>query len=102
MNTDSNNIIKESQKAIVTNQFSKKNNGLAVASLVFGIISLVLCWVLIYSIITSITGIILGIISIVQKRDGFKIALAGLVTSIIGLLLSILFSAIVILGFFMY
>ncbi|WP_459481745.1 DUF4190 domain-containing protein [Clostridium saccharoperbutylacetonicum] len=82
--------------------FSKKNNGLAVASLVFGIISLVLCWVLIYSIITSITGIILGIISIVQKRDGFKIALAGLVTSIIGLLLSILFSAIVILGFFMY
>lgn len=101
MDSNNKNIISESQKAVVTNQFSKKNNNSAITSLVFGIISLLLCWAFIISIIIGIIGIIVGIISIAKKRDGFNIAVAGIATSSIGLLISFFFSALTIAALIM-
>ena len=50
-----------------------------------------------YSIIVGIIGLILGIISIAQKRDGFKLAIAGIISSVIGLLIGTLFFIVYIL-----
>lgn len=101
MNSDGKNTIIQSQKAVITNQISKKNSNSAVTSLVFGIISLMLCWAFITSIITGIIGIITGIISISKKRDGFNLAVAGIATSSIGLLISFFLSAVTIAALIM-
>lgn len=98
MNNDDKNIIIKSQKAIITNQLSNKNDSTAITSLVLGIISLMLFWVFVSSIITGIIGIIVGIVSIVKKRDGLNLAIAGIITSSIGLLLGIIFSALTIIS----
>ncbi|NRT42595.1 hypothetical protein B0I63_004877 [Clostridium beijerinckii] len=92
MENDNKNIVTgKSTKAVVTNQISKKNSGLAVISLVLGIMSIILFWAFSYPIILGLAGIIIGLISIAKKRDGLKIAIAGIVTSIIGLLIGIIF-----------
>ncbi|SHJ13333.1 protein of unknown function [Clostridium cavendishii DSM 21758] len=94
---DSNNITK-SNKAVVTNQFPRKGNGLSITSLVFGILSLLFCWAVICPIITGIIGIIIGIISLVKKRDGSNLAIAGIITSILGLLIGTLLLLLIILS----
>ncbi|CUU50336.1 hypothetical protein [Clostridium beijerinckii] len=92
MENDNKNIVTgKSTKAVVTNQISKKNSGLAVVSLVLGIMSIILFWAFSYPIILGLAGIIIGLISIAKKRDGLKIAIAGIITSIIGLLIGIIF-----------
>ena len=92
MENDNKNIVTgKSTKAVVTNQISKKNSGLAVISLVLGIMSIILFWAFSYPIILGLAGIIIGLISIAKKRDGLKIAIAGIITSIIGLLIGIIF-----------
>ncbi|AGX44487.1 hypothetical protein [Clostridium saccharobutylicum] len=93
MDGDNKDVNIEHKKAVVTNQLAKKNNGTSISSLVWGIISLGLCWAFIISIITGIVGIIYGIISIAKKRDGFNIAFAGILASLIGLLISFFLSA---------
>lgn len=98
MDSDNKNIIIEPQKAIITNQLAKKNNSTAITSLVLGIISLMLFWIFIYSIIIGSIGIIVGIVSIAKKRDSLNLAIAGIITSSIGLFLNIIFSAIIIIG----
>ncbi|NOW06092.1 hypothetical protein [Clostridium beijerinckii] len=92
MENDNKNILTgKSTKAVVTNQISKKNSGLAVVSLVLGIMSIILFWAFSYPIILGLAGIIIGLISIAKKRDGLKVAISGIVTSIIGLLIGIIF-----------
>ncbi|WP_236896183.1 hypothetical protein [Clostridium beijerinckii] len=92
MENDNKNIVTgKSTKAVVTNQISKKNSGLAVVSLVLGIMAIILFWAFSYPIILGLAGIIIGLISIAKKRDGLKIAIAGIITSIIGLLIGIIF-----------
>lgn len=98
MNDDNRNIIAEPKKAIVTNQISKNNNSLAITSLVLGIISLILCWGFIIPIILGIIGIVTGTVSLGQKRDGSKIAIAGIILSIVGLLIGIVFSILCVIG----
>lgn len=100
MNFDDKNIITKSNKAIVTNQLSERNNNLAVTSLVLGIISFLFCWTIIVPIIIGIIGTIIGFISLGKKRDGTKIAIAGTVLSIIGLLASTIFLALYIIASF--
>ena len=64
-----------------------KNDGLAVASLVLGILSLFCC-----GIVTGLVGVILGIISFGKKRQNNSMAVVGIGLSVIGMI----FSAIVI------
>ena len=92
MENDNKNIVTgKSTKAVVTNQISKKNSGLAVVSLVLGIMSIILFWAFSYPIILGLAGMVIGLISIAKKRDGLNIAIAGIITSIIGLLIGIIF-----------
>lgn len=68
-------------------QQPKKGSGCAIASLVLGILSLILCCV--GGGIFGIIGVVLGIISLCRKESGRGMAIGGLVTSGIGLLLGI-------------
>jgi hypothetical protein len=72
----------------------RKGAGLAVASMVLGIITLLLCWVPIINNVAAVialVGIGLGIPALLRARRGTHggkgMAIAGLVTSIVGLVL---------------
>lgn len=71
---------------------------LAIYSLVFGILSIILCLIPSVTLILSIIGLIQGIVSIAQHRAGKNLAIAGIITSTIGLLLSILMGLLIIIG----
>ena len=63
-------------------------SGMAVAALVLGIISLVLCWIWFIGIPIGILAIVFGVLS--KKQPANKgMAMAGLVTGIIGVVLAI-------------
>ena len=75
----------------------KSGNGMAIASLVLGIISLLLCCCGNFVTVgLSATGLILGIIAQSKKSRG--IAIAGIVTSAIGLAVGIIGVALMIYG----
>ena len=67
-----------------------KASGMAIASMVCGILSIVLCCVWYISIILSIVAITLGIINMIKKYGGKGMAIAGIITGSFGVVLSIL------------
>jgi hypothetical protein len=72
---------------------SQEGNGMAVAGMVLGIISLVLCWVPFLTWILSLLGIIFGALGIGKGNKvgkGKGMAIAGLVCAILGAILSII------------
>lgn len=68
---------------------SSQGDGLAIAGLVLGIISIVLCWIPLFDLVIGIVGLIL---SLLGRRSLSRrgLAIAGLVCSIIGLILSLI------------
>lgn len=60
----------------------------ASGSLVFGVISILLCTY--YGGVLGILGIILGIISFVRHEPGKNVAIAGIITSVLGMLIMVL------------
>lgn len=65
-------------------------SGLAIGSMVCGILSIVLCcgsWI---SWILSVVAIVLGAVSISKGRRGKGMAMAGIITGAVGIVLSIL------------
>ena len=79
------------QEPVVINQLERKKDGLAVTSLVFGILGIVFCWCLVLPLLISLCGFIMGIVSLVRTRLHTGLALAGVITSAIGIMLCILF-----------
>lgn len=73
--------------------------GKAVASLVLGIIGVVLCQIVFISLPCQIIGLILGILAKRQRAGGM--AIAGIVLSCVGLAFSLLVLFFVILGLIM-
>lgn len=73
----------QSQYVYVQQQEHKESVGLAVASMVLGIISLVLFCIIYVSIPCATIGGILGAISLSTKKGGKGMAIAGLVCSLI-------------------
>ena len=78
-----------------------RSNGMAVASLILGILSLILCWipgVNFVAIILAIVAIILGILGMKKAKEpmtgGRGMAIGGLITGILGLIISILILAV--------
>ncbi len=67
----------------------QKDSKMATAALVLGILTLVLFWIPILSVITGLVGMILAIISLV-KEDHKVMAIIGMILSIIGLALAAL------------
>jgi ABC-type dipeptide/oligopeptide/nickel transport system permease component len=77
----------------ISNEPESKNNVLAIVSMALGISSILACCTCFISILLGIAGIICSVLS---KKDGkSNFATAGLICSIIGIVLSILF-----IGFF--
>ena len=75
-------------------QQPKKSIGLAVASMVLGIVSVVFCCCFVYiSIPCGIVGLILGAISVATKKGGKGMAIAGIVCSIVSLAVAIIAAA---------
>lgn len=73
-----------------------EEKGLAIGGMVLGIISLVCCCTGWIGIVVGIVGLVLSIISIVKKKGGKGMAIAGIICAAIGLVLSafiLLFSA---------
>lgn len=61
-------------------QEKKGGKGMAIASLILGILSLLCCCI---GFPFAIVGLILAIISLVKGKDGKGLAIAGLITSIV-------------------
>ena len=77
--------------SMVINQLERKKDGLAVTSLVLGILGIVFCWCFVLPMIISLCGLIMGIVGLVRTRQHTSLALGGVITSTIGLVLSFLF-----------
>ncbi len=85
------------QEAAAPVRKQKGSKAFAVTSMVVGIISLVLSLLVpIVSLICGIIGIVFGSIALYQNRPGRKMAIAGLVCSIIGV--AVVFLVIVLAG----
>lgn len=68
------------------NMPQQESKGLAIASMVLGIVSIIPGWCIPYlPFILGLIGVILGGISLSKKKGGKGMAIAGLVTSIISL-----------------
>lgn len=72
------------------NSGQPNNGGLAVGSLVCGIISLLGFWSVI-TFFVAIVGVILGVVNIAQDNPNKGMAIAGIILSVLGFLLSIFF-----------
>ena len=68
-------------------QNNGKGNGLAIASMVIGIVNLITCCLPILGFPVSITGLVLGILS--RNSEKKKMAVAGIIMCAIGLVLTI-------------
>lgn len=66
-------------------QPEKPKQGMAIASLVFGILSLVLFCVPFLPVVLAIVALILGIIPLIKKTGGKGLAIAGVICGGIGL-----------------
>ncbi len=73
---------------VVSNAIPEKSGGKAVGSLVCGIISVLGFWSFV-TFFVSIVGIVLGIINIAQKNPQKGMAIAGIILSVLGLLLTV-------------
>ena len=69
---------------------------MAVASMILGICSLVFCWSPFVALICSIIGLILGIVG--KKKQQGGMALAGIITSAIGLAISVVIIVIAVIA----
>ncbi len=76
----------------------QKASGLAIASLVCGILSLVCCCVWYLSVILAIVALVLGIVNNVKGFGGRGMAIGGIVTGAIGLVLAIAIIVLALLG----
>ena len=85
---------------VAPSEEKKSTSGLAVASMVCGILSIVGCCIWYMGIILAIVGLVLGIISQAKQKNGFS--LAGIITSAFGLAFGIIALIIVIASFAIY
>lgn len=86
-------------KPVITNMAPQSDNRFAVISLVLGVMSLLGCCVYgITGMIIGIIGIIFSIISLTKYKPSQGIAIAGLITSIAGLILGGIVFILIIIG----
>ena len=89
-NNNSNQPIEQPVQSVeqpVEQNNNQPGKGLAIASLILGICSLALSWIVWLGIILGVIAIILAIVS--KSKAKYGMATAGIITGIIGLILSI-------------
>ena len=75
-------------------QNAPQSKGLAIAAMVIGIVSLVLsCCFPPVAIVTSVVSFIMSIVVLAKKMGGKGMAIAGLICSILGIVVCILYFA---------
>lgn len=74
---------------------NQENQGFAIASMVLGIISLVCCCLGNISLIMAIVSIVFGVITLVKKKPGRGMAIAGIICSSISV---VIYIALLIIG----
>jgi len=72
-------------------QPQQQNKGMAVASMVLGIISFVFCWLIYVGGPLAVLGLVLGIVSRKKNDGGRGMAIAGITLSAVSLGLMIIF-----------
>lgn len=75
-----------------------KSDPLSIVSLVTGICGLVFWWIPVLGFLSSVAGVVTGIVNLYQRRPGRGLAIAGLVTGGVGVLGTVLFWLFVILA----
>jgi small-conductance mechanosensitive channel len=80
-----------SQQPVVVNELETNKDMYAITSLILGILGLVFSWCSFIPLIICIIGIVLGIKGMVKTKQHTGIALAGVITSAIGLALGSIF-----------
>lgn len=79
--------------------FQEKPKGFAIASMVLGICSVLCsCCIWFITLFTSITGLVLGIVSLRKNQGGKGMAIAGIILSSVGIMFSIVVMVINIFG----
>lgn len=76
---------------------TERRQGMAIASLILGILSIILSITIIFPFIGGILAIVFGILSLKSRKKGF--AITGIITGSIGLFLSVVIIVLGILGF---
>lgn len=101
MDENKNENIEVSESEVQSNmQGNSEPKGLYIASLILGICAIIFGWIPIFGQILAIVALIIGIVAILKmKKCNSKngMAIAGLVTSIIGFILGIIITAIIVL-----
>lgn len=77
------------RQPVVIDTMVNKKSQLATTSLVLGILGIVFCWALIFPIIMGLIGLIMGIISLFKTTENSGVAVAGTITSGVGMALNI-------------
>ena len=81
-------------------QPEKPMNGIGLAGMIFGIFSYIFCWVPVFGLILSLVGVILSGVGMGRRErcrlNGF--AIAGLVLSILGLVVALIMTIIVLMA----
>lgn len=72
----------------------KGGQGLAIAGMVLGIISLVCCCFGYIALVIAIVGFVLSLISLIQKKPGKGMAIAGIVCSVISIVFLVICMAV--------
>ncbi len=85
-------------RAVVYDAVPEKNHNASIVALVLGILGIVFCWIPGCNFVLNIIGIVCGAVSLGKKNPGTGMAVAGLILSIIGLLLTALMTFLMILG----
>ncbi len=85
-------------KPVVYDVLPTGHSGVAVASLICGIMGIVFFWIPVVDLGLNIAGLICAIVTLSKKYDGKGMAIGGLVTSIIGLLISLYFMFCFVIG----
>lgn len=80
------------QPTIIVNQITK-TNGMAVAGFVLALLGLLLCWVPVLDWILWVLGVIFSFVGMFRTPRGF--AIAGLIISFIGVIILLIFGALI-------
>jgi hypothetical protein len=87
MATDHQNSSGTAGQTIIVNQIEKKSNGTGTAGFVLALIALFLGWVPVLGWVLWLLGLILSFVGVFKEPKG--LAIAGLVISLIGIILLI-------------
>ena len=79
------------QQPVYVQQPAKQSNGMGITGFVLALLALLLCWVPVLNWILWILGLIFSIIGMFKKPKG--LAIAGLIISLLGLIVDIILIA---------